>query len=80
GVSFFNNRSGMGNVFPSMFKVSYWHPRVAWTVNESMDNQIHYIQKIMAVRAGSQPVMMYIHIDTSHDPNHWYGEGAAPGA
>lgn len=48
GVSFFNNRSGMGKVFPSMFKESYWHPRFACTVKESMDNQIHYIQKIMA--------------------------------
>ncbi|ENJ1840343.1 STM4013/SEN3800 family hydrolase [Salmonella enterica] len=79
GVSFFNNRSGMGKVFPSMFKESYWHPRFACTVKESMDNQIHYIQKIMAERAGSQPVMMYINIDTIHYPNHFYVEDAAPG-
>lgn len=79
GVSFFNNRSGMGKVFPSMFKESYWHPRFACTVKESMDNQIHYIQKIMAERAGSQPVMMYINIDTIHYPNHFYVEGAASG-
>lgn len=78
GVSFFNNRSGMGKVFPSMFKESYWHPRFACTVKESMDNQIHYIQKIMAERAGNQPVMMYINIDTIHYPNHFYVEGAAP--
>lgn len=67
----------MGKVFPSMFKESYWHPRFACTVKESMDNQIHYIQKIMAERAGSQPVMMYINIDTIHYPNHFYVEGAA---
>ncbi|MGK7460357.1 STM4013/SEN3800 family hydrolase, partial [Salmonella enterica] len=69
----------MGKVFPSMFKESYWHPRFACTVKKTMDNQIHYIQKIIAERAGSQPVMMYINIDTIHYPNHFYVEGAAPG-
>ncbi|POP43771.1 hypothetical protein CHU32_18710 [Superficieibacter electus] len=79
GVSFFNKRSGMGKVFPALFKESYWNPRFACTVKESLDNQIHFIEKIVPARASEQPVMMYINVDTLHYPNHFYVEGAKPG-
>ncbi|CAQ91331.1 STM4013/SEN3800 family hydrolase [Escherichia fergusonii] len=76
GVSFFNNRSGMGKVFPAMFKESYWYPNFSCTVKESMDNQLTLINKKVNAE---QPLMMYINIDTIHYPNHFYIENAKPG-
>ncbi len=79
GVSFFDNRSDIGKVFPAMFKESYWHPSFSCIVKESPDNQIDFAVKKIQQKPVEQRIMMYMNIDAIHYPSHFYVEGAGKG-
>ena len=76
GVAFFNNRSDIGKVFPSMFRHSYWIPKFGCTVKESPDHQIAKAVDVLEKIPSSKRVMMYINICAIHYPNYFYLEGA----
>jgi len=76
GVGFFNKRSDIGKVFPSMFKKSHWRPSFGCTVKESPDNQIKLaVEEIKAV-PHEKRIFMYINICAIHYPNYFYLDGA----
>lgn len=76
GVGFFNKRTDIGKVFPSMFKQSYWNPSFSCSVKESAENQIDFaIKKLKELETGKR-LFMYINIDAIHYPNYFYLEGA----
>ncbi len=74
GVSFFDNRSDIGKVLPSMFKRSYWNPTFSCTVKESFDNQIYHIEKV--IDSVEDKIFMYVNVDAIHYPNYFYIDGA----
>ena len=76
GVSFFNKRSDIGKVFPSMFKKSYWRPNFGCTVKESPDHQIKLALEQLYETPVEQRVFMYINICAMHYPNYFYLEGS----
>lgn len=75
GVSFFDKRSDIGKVFPSMFQHSSWNPSFGCGVKESVDNQIAWIGKKMAEVPKDKRVFLYLNIDAIHYPNYFYLEG-----
>ncbi len=72
GVSFFDNRSDIGKVFPAMFNKSYWNPSFGCPVKESFDNQIEHIKKVLNKIEDEKRVFMYVNVDTIHYPNYFY--------
>lgn len=76
GVAFFNKRSDIGKVFPSMFKQSYWNPSFSCSVKESTDNQIDFAIKKLKEFQNDKRIFMYINIDAIHYPNYFYLDGA----
>ena len=76
GVAFFDKRTDIGRVLPSLFEKSYWNPSFSCPVKESFDNQIAFIDKKVSEIEPEQKIMMYINIDTIHYPNYFYLEGA----
>ena len=75
GVAFFDKRSDIGKVFPSMFKQSYWRPAFGCGVKESTEHQIDLAIKKLHQLEKNQRAFMYINISAIHYPNHFYSEG-----
>jgi hypothetical protein len=75
GVAFFDKRSPIGKVFPSMFKQSYWKPKFSCAVKESFTNQLATALKVLATTEADKRVFMYINIDAIHYPNYFYVDG-----
>ncbi|MGX8796205.1 STM4013/SEN3800 family hydrolase [Fusibacter sp. JL298sf-3] len=76
GVGFFNKRTPINSVFPSLFKKSYWHPSFSCHIKESFDHQLTFIERKLKSYAPDQRLFMYLNIDTIHYPNAFYVEGA----
>jgi len=75
GVSFFDNRSDIGKVFPAMFSQSHWHPRYGCGIKESPDFQIDKAIEAISELTSENPdsrIMMYINICAIHYPNYFY--------
>lgn len=75
GVSFFDKRTDLGRVFPSMFRYSSWNPSFGCTVKESVDNQIAFTLKKLGQVPKEKRVFFYLNIDAIHYPNYFYLEG-----
>lgn len=70
GVAFFDKRSDIGRVLPSLFEKSYWRPSFGCNIKESFENQIEQIKKLMDKE--EKKVFMYVNIDSIHYPNYFY--------
>lgn len=75
GVAFFNKRSDIGKVLPSLFNKSYWNPSFGCAVKESFDNQIAFIDKKVSEIENDKRIFMYVNVDTIHYPNYFYSDG-----
>lgn len=73
GVGFFNKRTPLGNVLPSMFAESHWDLSMGVTTVDSMKNQIDVLKSSVAnhvVRGGVEsPLFTFINIAAIHQPN-----------
>lgn len=76
GVAFFNKRTALGRVFPSMFRQSYWQPNFGCTNRKSTDHQTAKALEILAALPREKRVMMYINVSAIHYPNHYFVKGA----
>jgi len=72
GVSFFDNHSDIGKVFPSMFRQSYWNPRFGCTSKESPDFQIDKAVQVLDETPADKRVFMYVNFCAIHYPNFFY--------
>jgi len=74
GVSFFDNHSDIGKVFPAMFRQSYWNPRFGCTGKDSTVHQIEKALEVLDSTPEDKRVFMYINICAIHYPNYFYLE------
>lgn len=74
GVTFFDKRSEMGNVFPSFFEKSYWNPSFSCPVKDSAKNQIDFVINRLEKNTDDRKIFMYINICAIHYPNYFYLE------
>lgn len=75
GVAFFDKRSDIGSVFPSMFQKSLWRPSFGCGVKESPDHQLRAVKKELDNLPADKRVFLYLNIDAIHYPNFFYLEG-----
>lgn len=75
GVAFFDKRSDIGRVFPSMFDDSFWYPAFGCGVKESAANQVDFVLKKLETLDKNTPQFLYVNIDAIHYPNAFYVEG-----
>ncbi len=76
GVTFFDKRSDIGNVFPSMFEKSWWNPSFSCPVKDSAKNQVDHIIKKLDQKEDDRHIFMYLNFSAIHYPNSHYIEGA----
>lgn len=76
GVSFFNKRTELGRVFPSMFQKSYWKPAFGCSCKDSAQNQFQWAMQLLERHDSSRRMFLYINISAIHYPNYFYLEGA----
>lgn len=69
GVGFFNKQSPLGNVLPSLFAESHWHPSLGVTDPHSTEHQVALaIDRLNAIPR-QQRVFLFINISALHQPN-----------
>lgn len=77
GLSFFDKRTELGKVLPSVFQHSYWNPSFSCKVKDSAKNQVDFaLKKIseynISRKNADSKIMMYINISAIHYPNYFY--------
>lgn len=75
GVNFFNKRTEIGKVFPSMFNQSFWTPKFSPIVKDSLEHQVEFIEKKVQEYNTSKKLFMYVNITTTHYPTFFYVDG-----
>ncbi|MBD1920737.1 STM4013/SEN3800 family hydrolase [Microcoleus sp. FACHB-831] len=76
GVGFFNKLTPLSNVFPALFKESYWSPELGVTNPKSTENQIAIAQDILIKIPRDRRLFIFINISALHQPNYFYLSGA----
>lgn len=76
GVGFFNKLTPLSNVFPALFKESYWSPELGVTNPKSTENQIAIAQDILTKTPRDRRLFIFINISALHQPNYLYLPGA----
>lgn len=74
GVGFFNKKTPLGNVLPSMFSESYWCPEFGVTDRNSTANQFHFASNWIRNLSVEQKFFVFINISAIHQPNYFYSE------
>jgi len=76
GVGFFNKRSALGNVLPSLFAESFWEEKFGVTDRDSAVHQIALAHERLAAIPPDTRTFLFINIAALHQPNCHYIEGA----
>ncbi|MGB0386944.1 MAG: STM4013/SEN3800 family hydrolase [Ardenticatenaceae bacterium] len=76
GVGFFNKRTPLGNVLPSLFAESHWSPELGVTDPRSTANQVALGLSILERLPRQQRLFLFINISALHQPNYFYLPGA----
>lgn len=74
GVNFFNKRTEMGKVFPSMFNQSYWSPKFASAVADSTEHQMDFALRKLKEYDRKKNIFIYINMTATHYPTFIYSE------
>jgi Sulfatase len=75
GVGFFNQRSALGRVFPTLFEESHWSVSLGVTEPRSSEFQVDLaIERLTALR--DRRVFLFLNISALHQPNCHYLPGA----
>lgn len=76
GVGFFNKRSPLGCVLPSLFAESHWSPELGVTDPRSAENQVALAVSILERVSEDRKVLLFLNISAVHQPNFFYLDGA----
>jgi len=74
GVGFFNKKTPLGKVLPSMFCESHWDQTFSVTDKQSTKNQIEYAINRL-IRREKEKFFLFINISAIHQPNYYYQIG-----
>ncbi len=77
GVGFFNRRSALGSVLPSLFAEAHWRPEFGVTEPESLRHQLDQLAASLAALGPARPLFTFLNISALHQPNKHYLPGAA---
>jgi len=76
GVGFFNQRTALGQVLPSLFEEAHWSPELGVTNPASTDQQVALcVRRLQAVPA-SRRAFLFLNVSAIHQPNCVYVAGA----
>ena len=75
GVAFFDKRSDIGKVLPSMFEESHWTPKFSCVNPQSATNQVEFTMKKINELPKDKKVFCYINFSAIHYPNYFYQDG-----
>jgi hypothetical protein len=76
GVGFFNRRSALGDVLPSLFTEAHWRPEFGVTEPDSMRHQLGQLAVSIAALPAEQPLFTFLNVSAMHQPNKHYLTGA----
>lgn len=74
GVSFFDKRSGLGNIFPGYFKQSFWNPAFSPIAPDSTKHQVDFAKKWIEKVEPEKKIFLYLNVSAIHYPNYYYLE------
>jgi len=77
GVGFFNLRSPLGSVLPSLFAEAHWRPEFGVTEAGGLGYQIKQWEESVGSLPPHQPLFTFLNIASVHQPNRHYLPGAA---
>ena len=72
GVGFFNKRTPLGSVLPSLFQESHWWPALGVTDKTSTANQVQLALSIIDRIEQTRRLFLFINISALHQPNCMY--------
>ncbi|MBC8139629.1 MAG: STM4013/SEN3800 family hydrolase [Fibrella sp.] len=73
GVGFFNRKTPLGSVLPSLFDEAHWNESFGVTAPNSTENQLQCAAAVLEnIR---QPVFLFVNISALHQPNWFYIRG-----
>jgi hypothetical protein len=75
GVGFFNKRTALGNVLPSLFNESYWKTEFGVTDPSSTKNQFDFAAQWLNSLTPGKKFFLFINISAIHQPNYFYAPG-----
>jgi len=76
GVGFFNKRTPLGQVLPSLFEESHWAPELGVTDPRSTEHQVTLALTRVEAVPSSQRVFLFVNVSAIHQPNWFYLPGA----
>lgn len=75
GVGFFNKRSPLGMVLPSLFQESWWREDLGVACRESPRNQVALAVDRLSQISASERVFLFINVAACHEPTRLYVPG-----
>jgi hypothetical protein len=76
GVGFFNKRSPLGLVLPSLFAESHWQEDFGVTNPHSTENQVMRAREIIEELPSQKRLFLFLNVSAIHQPNYFYLAGA----
>jgi hypothetical protein len=76
GVGFFNLRSALGRVLPSLFAEAHWRPEFGVTAERGLAEQIGQWQASASLLPPGKPLFTFLNVASVHQPNRHYLPGA----
>ena len=76
GVGFFNKRSPLGSVLPSLFAESHWSEEMGVTSRHSTENQVACAVEALARVPRNRRVFLFLNVSALHQPNCLFADGA----
>ncbi len=77
GVGFFNLRSALGRVLPSLFAEAHWRPEFGVTQADGLREQINQLEASVSALPPDRPLFTFLNIASVHQPNRHYLPNAA---
>ncbi len=72
GVGFFNLRSALGSVLPSLFAEAHWRPEFGVTEARGLEYQIKQWESSVGELSPARPLFTFLNIASVHQPNKHY--------
>lgn len=76
GVGFFNKRTALGSILPSLFAESFWEERLGVTEPRSTEHQVALACERISALPRDRRFFLFLNVSACHQPTHFYLKGA----